>query len=265
MELQVLIAAMNQKDFSLIDRMSLKTNAIIANQTNENRFDERKYDFGRVKMISTKTRGVGINRNIALLASDADIVLFSDADMFYYDGTLQGVKAAFFENPNADVLIFCLDITRNGEITRRKYHKTGRAHLWNSLKYGTVVVAAKRKSLLKANIKFSELFGGGCDFSCGEDSLFIKECFDKGLKIYKSSYVLGACSKDASSWFTGYGEKYLYDKGVLLNFLFPKLKHLLAIYYGCRFKKATKYSILKNIKMINEGIKNAKELKPYGV
>lgn len=263
MDLQVLVVTMNQQDFSLVDRMNIKTNVIFANQTNENCFDEKEYEFGTAQMISTKTRGVGINRNIALLASEAEILLFSDDDMCYYDGTLESVKEAFSKNPTADVIIFSLDITKNGEIIRRKHHKTGRAYLWNSLKYGTVVVAVKRKALLRANIKFSEIFGGGCPFSCGEDSLFIKECFNNRLKVYKHSYVLGSCSKDSSSWFTGFGDKYLYDKGVLLSFLFPKIKYLVAVYFGYRFKKMTKYSFFKNIKMINKGIKNAKELKPY--
>ncbi len=263
MELQVLVVSMNQNDYSLIDKMNIQTNAIIANQTTHNSFDEKEYDFGKVKMISTQTRGVGVNRNIALLASEADILLFSDDDMCYYDGALTGVKEAFANNPQADVIIFSLDIVQKGEIVRRKHNVKRRVHIWNSMKYGTAVVAIRRRALLTANLKFSELFGGGCAFSCGEDSLFIKACFDNSLKVYTDPYVLGTCCKDSSTWFTGYNEKFFYDKGVLMGFLFPKLKYLMALYYGFRLKNRTQLSFAKTIKYITCGVKNSKALKSY--
>jgi len=263
MDLQVLVVSMNQTDFSLIDKMNIRTNAIIANQTSFNGFDEKGYDFGNVKMISTKTRGVGLNRNIALLASSADILLFSDDDMCYYDGSLEGVKEAFLNNQNADVIIFSTDFIKNGEILKRRSNKKRKVHIWNSMKYGAVAIAIRRKALIKANLKFNELFGGGSPFSCGEDSLLIKACFDNSLKVYTHPYVLGTCCKDESSWFSGFNEKYLYDKGVLYSFLFPHTKYLMAIYYGFRLHKKTNFSIFKNIKLINEGIKNAKKLKTY--
>ncbi len=263
MELQVLVVSMNQQDFSLIDRMNIRTNAIIANQTTQNSYDEKEYDFGKVKMISTDTRGVGLNRNIALLASEADILLFSDDDMYYYDGALDSVKNAFSKNPDADVILFSLDITQNGEVVRRKYLKKGRKHIWNSMKYGAAVIAIRRRAVLQYNLKFNELFGGGCPFSNGEDSLFLKACFDNSLKVYGDPYILGSCSKDSSTWFTGYNEKYLYDKGVLLNYLFPGMKYLFAVYYGWRLKNRTNFSVFTNIKMICNGIKNAADMKTY--
>ena len=263
MELQILVASMHQSDFSLVHKMNIRTNAIIANQTTQNTYDEQSYEFGKVQMISTQTRGVGLNRNIAILAAEADILLFADDDMYYYDGTLEGVKMAFADNPRADVVIFSADITRGGEIIKQKYNKKRRAHIWNAMKHGTYAVAIRRRSLLKANLKFSELFGGGCPFSCGEDSLFIKACLDCGLKVYTDPYVLGACSKDTSSWFTGFNEKYLYDKGVLYSYLFPRIKHVVALYYGFRLRNKTKMSAIENIRMINKGIANATKLKTY--
>lgn len=263
MELQVLVATMDQNDFSLVEKMNIRTNAIIANQTCENRFDEKNWNFGNVKMISTKTRGVGLNRNIALLAAEADILLFADDDMCYYSGLEEGVKNAFSQNAMADVIIFSTDITRNGEIVERRYCRRKRARVWNSMKYGTYAVAIRRTTLLKANLKFNELFGGGCPFSSGEDSLFIKACFDQGLKVYTDPYVLGRRSKDDSSWFTGYNEKFLYDKGVSYGFLFPKMKYIVAVYYGIRFRSKTGFPLLKNISLIIRGAKNGKSLKEY--
>ena len=263
MDLQVLVASMHQKDFSLVDKMNIRTNAIIANQTSCNGFEEKEYPFGSVKMISTRTRGVGLNRNISLLAAQADILLFADDDMYYYDGLAEGVKEAFAQNTRADVLIFSTDIACNGEITERRYSLRKRARIWNAMKFGTYAVAIRKSVLIKANLKFNELFGGGCPFSCGEDSLFIKACFDRGLRVYTDPYVLGCRSKDDSSWFTGFNEKYLYDKGVLYHYLFPKMKYMMAVYYGYRWRRKTKLSVAQNIKMICKGIRNAKDLTTY--
>jgi hypothetical protein len=77
MDLQILVVSMHQSDFSLVDKMNMRTNVIIANQTSFDGVEEKKYDFGTVKMISSQTRGVGLNRNIALLASETDILLFA--------------------------------------------------------------------------------------------------------------------------------------------------------------------------------------------
>ena len=263
MDLQVLVASMNQQDFSLVDEMNIQTDAIIANQTAQNGFDKKVYDFGQVMMISTQTRGVGLNRNVALLASEADILLFSDDDMCYYDGALTGVKKAFSRNPSADVIIFSVDITQNGQIVERRYGRNRRAHIWNTMKFGTYAIAIRRKSLIKANLKFHESFGGGCPFSCGEDSLFIKTCFDRSLKVYTNEYVLGSRSKDSSSWFSGYTKKYVYDKGVLLSFLFPRLKYLLAVYYSYRLKNKASFSFEKTMKLMITGIKNAGNMETY--
>ena len=61
---------MDQTDLSLVTKMNLACSAIIANQTDHFGYDCENTDAGKVVMISTDTVGVGVNRNIALLASD---------------------------------------------------------------------------------------------------------------------------------------------------------------------------------------------------
>ena len=73
-KLQVLVATMHQKDLSLVEKMNIRCDAVIANQADKNEILTED----NVTMITTKTRGVGLNRNIALLAADAEILLFAD-------------------------------------------------------------------------------------------------------------------------------------------------------------------------------------------
>ena len=262
MDLQVLVATMNQKDFSLIEKMNLRCDAVIANQADCNEFSEIKNKSGTVKMITTDTRGVGLNRNIALLASEADILLFADDDMVYNDDMPEKVIKAFENNPDADVIIFSVDIVKNGKITERR-NSCGRLHIWNSMKFGTYTIAVKRRSIVDNNITFNQCFGGGCEFSAGEDSLFLKSCFDYGLKVFSDSYVLGRCSKDTSSWFVGYNDKYFYDKGVLVRKLFPKTAYLMAFYFGAYFKRDTELSLLERLGLVYRGVHAGKKMITY--
>jgi hypothetical protein len=104
MDLEVLVATMGQEDCSLAEKMNIQTAAVIANQC-----DRWGYDVsadGKIRMISTETRGVGINRNLALQLAKGDILLFADDDLVYYDGALNGVVEAFREFPDADVIFF---------------------------------------------------------------------------------------------------------------------------------------------------------------
>lgn len=258
-KLQVLLVTMHQTDFSILEKLNYRGSIIIANQADREQIETR----GQAKMITTATRGVGLNRNIALLAADGDILLLADDDVRYNDGMEEAVLAAFRENPQADALIFGLDIVRGGEITERRRLKNKRLRFWNSMRYGAVRIAVRRKALLDNNILFHQRFGGGCPFSAGEDSLFLKACFDAGLKIYGHEYALGQCCKDSSSWFVGYNEKYFYDKGVLVRRLFPALWPVMGLYFALNFKRETEISALRRLRLVYAGIRGGKTMKVY--
>ena len=261
--LQVLVATMNQSDHSIAKKMNIRCDAVIANQADREEISSFDTEYGRVKMITTATRGVGLNRNIALLVADAEYILFADDDVVYNDDMPTSVLAAFDENPDADMIVFSMDIVRNGRVSEKRYLKNKRLHVRNSMRFGTYTLAARRDAVIQNNIVFNQYFGGGCDFSSGEDSLFIKACFDTGLKVYSHDYVLGSCCKDTSSWFVGCNEKYFYDKGVLMGKLFPHSSWIMTMYFAVRFKKETKLSVFERIKYMYSGLRNSKKMIPY--
>ncbi len=262
-ELQILVATMHREDVSLLEKMNIRCDAVVANQSNRTGFLEEQTPYGRVKMITTPTRGVGLNRNIALLAADAEFLLFADDDMAYCDDMPEAVISAFREMPDADVLIFGIDILKNGQITERRHLRTRRVHIWNAMRFGTVRIAVRRKALLAHAITFHQCFGGGCIYSAGEDSLFLKRCFEAGLRIYTHEYVLGTCCKDTSTWFTGCDEKYFYDKGALMRHLFPRIPYLMALYFGLRFKRQTDIGAMGRLKLMFAGVRGGKTMRPY--
>lgn len=263
MRLQVLVATMHQKDCFIYQKMNIRCDAVIANQADCDRVDYFDTSFGKVKMVTTPTRGVGLNRNHALLAADADILLLADDDIVYHDDMPESVISAFDELPEADVICFGMNITKAGRIVEKRTSSVKRLHFWNSMRYGTYRIAIRKKALIDKNIFFHQAFGGGCPFSAGEDSLFLKTCFDRGLKVYSHNYVLGTCSKDTSTWFVGYNEKFFYDKGILVYHLFPKSSYLFALYFAIFFKRKTDLNVYQRLKLVYRGVRAGKFMTPY--
>jgi len=263
MSLQVLVATMHQKDTSLAATMNIRCDCVIANQADREEITTADTPHGRCKMITTATRGVGLNRNIALLAAEADVLLLADDDVVYNDDMPAEVAAAFAALPKADVIVFGMDILKGGKITPRREEKVRRLHVYNAMRFGTYRIAVRRRAVVDNNITFHRCFGGGCPFSAGEDSLFLKSCFDSGLAVYAYPYTLGTCCKDTSSWFQGCNEKYFYDKGVLVRKLFPRTAYLMALYFGIRFKLPTELGVGKRLRWIYKGVRGGRRMTPY--
>ena len=261
--LQVLVATMHQTDFSLIEKMNIRADVIIANQADYEAVSECSFGSYHAKMITTRTRGVGVNRNIALQAADAEIVLFADDDICYKDDAFNEVLRAFDTLPQTDLIAFGADITKNGAVTRQIRHPIRRRHIWNSMAFGAAFLAARRESVCEKKIAFSELFGGGCMFGSGEDTMFLKECLANKLVLFSHSYVLGSCASDVSSWFEGYREKYFYDKGAWTAAAFPKTKFLMKWYFMFRLRKLSQIPFKKMLYYFNLGLCGYAARRPY--
>lgn len=246
MNVEVLLSTMHQKDLSIVDKMNIKGNAIIINQCDKNSYVESNKNNRNIKMYSFNERGVGKSRNNALMRSNADICLMADDDMVYVENYEEIVIRAFEKNPKADMIMFNVPIfEKNGDVTI-KTDKNSRVRLFNSLKYGTVNIAFKREKIIKSNIFFSLLFGGGARYSSGEDSLFIVECLQKGIKIYSDNSIIANIHQGDSTWFTGYNQKYFFAKGAFFAAISKKFSYLLIFQFAIR-----KHSIyIENVRFV---------------
>lgn len=261
--LQVLVATMHQTDFSLIEKMNIQADVIIANQADYEAVNECSFGPYHAKMITTRTRGVGVNRNIALQAADAEIVLFADDDIVYQADIFSGVLKAFDEIPQADLIVFGADYTKAGEVYLQRHYQTKKCYIWNSMGFGAAFLAARRQRIAEKNLLFSELFGGGCIYGSGEDSLFLKNCLDKNLTLFSHELVIGKNSKDESTWFCGFDKKFFFDKGAWTAAAFPKIKHFVKWYFLLRFWRSSQISIFDMLRQYNRGIQYYGLSRPY--
>jgi glycosyltransferase involved in cell wall biosynthesis len=252
---------MNQKDHSLLDKMNIQTDAIVINQCDRDEIERFEYKGHKILWMSLKERGVGLSRNTALMRATADIVLFADEDVHYEDSYEKKIVEEFEKYPNTDFFVFSVSSYREGEDKQLKKNilPSKRLHWFNVLRYGTYNFAIRRKNIIKVNLMFHLLFGGGTPYSCGEDSIFISEAIKKGLKVRSSSVYLGEVSHSSSTWFKGYTEKYWFDKGVLLKYLFGlwgyPLGMALLVKSYCKTREIGFLKALKNMfKGVRQGI-----------
>ena len=259
MNLQVLVATMHQNDYSLLEKMNICSDAIIANQCDRNEITEFDYNGHKIKYLSFSERGVGLNRNNALMRATAEICLFGDDDVRYVDNYKDIILEAFQKNPKADMIVFNVTSTNT---KRRGYEikKEKRVRSYNCLRYGTFRMAVKTDSIRKANIYFSLLFGGGAKYGSGEDSLFIMECIKKGCRVYASPKVLGTVTHNESTWFKGYTDKYFIDRGALYALLGKRFASLLCLQFCIRHRNIFKDSKtwLEAYRLMLKGIKEMK-------
>ncbi len=201
-------------------------------------------------------RGVGISRNTAILKSSADVLLFSDQDIIYQDNYASKIEREFEKHPESDMILFNVQVAEN----RKTYENTmwKRVHWYNCGRYGAVSFAIRREKLLESRVMFSQLFGGGAKYSAGEDSLFLKDLMDKGIKVYASPILIGREEEGDSTWFKGYDEKFFFDRGVL----YKQLYGIMAKPWAVRFllahkdKVCTKYTVKDAYRIMKKGIKN---------
>lgn len=248
MKVQVLVASMHQKDRSLPEKMNIQTDVIVGNQCDRNSVEEFTFNGHKARYLNFAERGVGLNRNNCLMRADADICLFADDDMRFFDGYEKTVKKAFEDNPKADVILFNI---KEKEPTRYINKSVKKIGYFNFLRYGAARIAVRLDSVKLNNIYFNQCFGGGTEHSAGEDNIFLASCLKAGLKLYSSPLYLAELTDEReSSWFKGYNEKYLRDKGCLFKVISRRWWKALCLQDALRHGNLYNMSVYKAYKLM---------------
>lgn len=221
MKIQLLVSAVDKDAAVLVKQMHIHTDAVIVNQCDRYSYGEIMEPGYKVQVFSMPERGVGLSRNTALLHASGDICVFSDEDIVLSEDYEEQIQRVYAELPDADMILVNVKVAPsrrtywNEDIHRINYRNYGR--------YPAYSITARREALLRANVHYSLLFGGGAKYSNGEDSLFIKDCLKAGLKIYSHTVCIGEEVERESTWFSGYHEKFFRDRGVLYHYLYGRL------------------------------------------
>lgn len=261
MRVTLLISSLQNNTDELIKKMNIKSDAVIVNQCAEDGIEKSEFDFGKIIVINSKERGVGLSRNCCIDNSFGDIVLFGDDDIVYDDGYAKKVSQEFENHPEADMIMVNVSVCEE----RRTYTNEGFKKLsrFNIGRFPAYSIAVKRDVLMRKNLRFSPLFGGGAKYSNGEDSLFLKEAFDKKVRMYASDVYVGKEIPRESTWFKGYTEKFFFDRGVLFAFLYGASAWIWRVRFILTKKEMFKGEISRKQanRLMKQGIRKGKQEK----
>ena len=233
--------------------MNIHADVVFANQGCTTEYKEHLFDGHCARMITTETRGVGNNRNLALMYAQGEICLFADDDVVYDDDMQERILAEFDAHPDADIMIFHLDEGGDPERKQISYSRTHKCRGLFRMPWGAVRVAFRLNAVRKANVWFTTLFGGGCIFPAGEDSMWLAEAKRKHLTFYVSKETIGKVSFAESTWFTGYDEKYFFGIGAFYQAARPRTVWIWLVYTLFRTRGLGYLTVNKKISMFIHG------------
>lgn len=240
MKVQVLVATMHASDFSKIESMRISSDVFFANQADGYSYMKKEFNGHVAEMLTTQTRGLSRNRNLALTNSGlhAEYLMFADDDMIFTEDYEDIILGEFEKHPEAEAIKFRIeniDHVRKSDASPIKKFK--RATVKNITAFGVCGLAIRRDTLLKRNLHFNESFGTGTENYCGEDTIFLQEIVKKKIPFYLSPIKIADVNQEESTWFEGYNEKYFEVAGMVLASVFPRLSWLLAIRSAYHFAK----------------------------
>lgn len=138
---------------------------------------KKRNDF---EVVVSATRGLSRNRNVALDAASAPLVLISDDDVGYTAEGLERVLKAFEDRPETDLITMQYESSGNpkkyvhGEVdlrcNPRGYYAT------------SIEIAFRLWRLRGAGIRFDERFGIGAEFIAGEEQILIDDALRAGMR-----------------------------------------------------------------------------------
>lgn len=259
MTVEVLVATMHRKDHELLADLNLQTDAIVINQTDRSGCEELEYNGRRVLWVDTEQRGLSRSRNMALSYATADICLLADDDMVYADGYEQLVLDAFDRQKKADIIAFNIEANTQERKNSVRPNTKNRPAPKNRY-YGGVRLGFRRNAVLKAGVLFNVFLGAGAQYKAGEESLFLRECRKKGVRIFEHTACLGRVDFATSTWFTGYNDEYYRNKGVFTGFAYGRYAWFFGLYYVLQGIKVRKMAPLRIYRNICKGIQEYKKL-----
>lgn len=261
-KIQILLATMNQDNDSLLEKMNIQSDIIVCNQ-NKSNFKKNCYKKGNynVEWYDFSEKGVGLNRNNALMRATGEICLIADDDITYLDNYENIIVNAFNDYQNADVILF--NIYSDSKNKRFICNKKMNINIFNCGRFGGVRIAFRRNKIIKNSICFNLLFGGGAKYTAGEDVMFIRDCIRKGLNVIAvPDYILKLREERKSTWFNGYDKKFFNDLGSSYVYHYRQFAYLFAVIQLYRKRKIWLNDININSakKWVREGIREYKKL-----
>lgn len=239
MKVEVLVSCMNQRDRELVAKSRITTDVLIINQASEEKAEEYFENGRRVRMLTTRERGLSRSRNMALKYAQGDICVLCDDDEIFANNYKGKILKSFEKVRDADIIAF--DVVNKETRLSRRVQKIG---YLKSLRISSCQIAFRRESILKRGLSFDVYMGAGSGNGCGEENKFLIDALKNGLKIYYVPTQIAKLDGQDSTWFAGFDQNFFYQRGAATRYM---LGYFPAVLYGI-------YYILVKRKMYRSSI-----------
>jgi glycosyltransferase involved in cell wall biosynthesis len=260
MNVEVLVSTMYKDDLSIVDKMKIKTDALIINQNDREDTLEGNINGNRIRMLSYNERGLTKSRNRAINNSQGDICVIADDDLIYEDNYKKIIIDAYKKYPEASIIAFEVPSTNSTRPTSSL--KEGRIDFLHTLRVSSFQITFKRNSMIDHSLFFNELFGAGSKYTCGEEHIFLAEALKKGLEIRFVKKKIATVNHNESTWYNGFDENLFRTKGAMFYEMSRSLSYLLVLQFAIRKRNLYKENInvLQATKHMLFGLKEYKNI-----
>ena len=243
MKIDILLTTYHKNHKEILDllkHLNIKSSVIVGNQTNNEGEFTYKVDGSPVLIVETNDKGVSKNRNNILKYSKADIVIFADDDEIFTDDAISIIEESFNENKEADAIYFSINIKGSARPVRL-FQKSRKAKWKDISPLGVWGLAIKTSAIKNYNLEFDTNFGPGSKNSMGEDSIYLKDCYDSRMNLFTSTKTIATIEQTQSTWFKGYDDDYFINLGQTTKRIYKnkcRLKFIkYTLYYLLKFRK----------------------------
>lgn len=172
------------------------------------------------RIVSTNSRGLSRNRNNALRAASAPIVLIADDDTTFSPSAIKELIEAFNANPDVDMM-FCRHLVDNDKLAKSYPSRpTSTSQLPRGYYFTSIEMAFRLKSI-KGKVWFNECFGIGAPLPSGEETVFAYDAMNLGLRGLIMPITI--CSHPGNSTGTrdSFQPPHIAAKGAVVKRVFP--------------------------------------------
>ncbi len=207
MDIQVLISTTSSDPSKFT---SLNFNKLVVSQNKEGvDLDEPGYRF-----LSYDEKGLSKSRNRCLQSAEGDLVMVADDDLIYCDDFESKVIEAFRDRPDADGITFRV-VTPEGNPYKGYSQKPFRHNRKSIFNVSSVEMVFRLESIRKNGLNFDEKFGLGAKFKSGEETIFLNDALNRGMKIYFVPEDIVIHPLESSGKVLD--ENFFYSKGALIK------------------------------------------------
>lgn len=245
--IEFLISTMNRKDLSFLSKMfpdsvinDPRVLILVINQCTNIDIPQIYVGYPNVRVISMKERGLSKSRNYALRNSIGDICVVADDDFYYLTDCVESILTAYDKLHNAGMITFQTISFQTKKLRKRYKNKVYQYNFLSVMHVSSSDITFRRSQIINKNITFNEEFGLGSSNIAGEDNIFVRDCYNSGIKIYGYPKVILATPEETT------GTKMIFYpelRGKIIKKLYPNYFIFLILCIVSSFRHYKDYSV----------------------